>query len=158
MISPLLIGGITDSTKKLKEGVELYEGQPVALDENGEIIPATNTTPVYGLSKLDANRYKDYVRNPVEGYDSGYATVVKATVVKVGPSTYRSYETMEPSGLVVWVPYDETVTFAINDKLYVNSDGKITNVATGNEASYFGNLVGITTVGGYHILEIDLKV
>lgn len=145
---------LEDSLRTKKAGVDIYEGQPVSLDENGLVIPAAANKKVYGIAKTDANKYRDYTYGEVGAYGSGKLSIVLSGIIRVKASSYNAIE-IDQSGStstpVTIKIFDDTKTYAPGDVLYVDSNGLITN-APSDKTSIFGKVINPPSNDGW--LEI----
>ena len=151
-----------DSLREVKQGVEIYEGQPVSLDSDGKLIPAVHNTKVYGIAKLDANQYKNVAWGEYAAYGTGRLSVILSGIVRVKASEFGKIE-VTPAGPIsqVFVKkiYDDTKTYNVGDVLYVDSDGLITNApVTGGKVSIFGKVLKAPDANGWLEIEVVPQV
>ena len=144
---------LLDSTKDVKDDAVIVAGRPVTLNADGLIIAADDTTSVYGLSKADKNQYRDDTYGEFGAYGSRKLSVLVKGLAEVAPSEYDDVD-LEIS--VTLHVYDETVVdYAIDDPIYVNSDGKLSNVVAGSSV-IVGKLVKVPT-GTDPVMEVLLS-
>lgn len=156
MIDIVYINAV-DATKEKKTNVEIYAGQPVALDADGKLIPATKDTKVYGIAKLDSNKYKDVAWGEVGAYGTGRLAVILDGIIRVKASEFGKIEILPTGPLsenVVVKIFDDTKTYNVGDVLYVDSNGLITNDPV-NKISIFGRVVRPVDALGW--LEIQIS-
>jgi hypothetical protein len=147
-----------DSLREVKQGVEIYEGQPVSLDADGKLVPATATSKVYGIAKLDANQYKNVAWGEYAAYGTGRLSVILSGIVRVKASEFGKIE-VTPAGPLsttfVKKIFDDTKTYHVGDVLYVDNDGLITNTPVENgKVSIFGKVLKTPDANGW--LEIEV--
>jgi hypothetical protein len=129
------------------------------LNATGEVISATASTKVYGLSKNDKNSFVDQTFGEFGAAGSGKVGVVKGGIATVAPSEYSTV-----SGTSTLHVYDPNRIYAVNDDLFSNNDGLITNdpaVANGTSSLDSSNFIGRVNVAPTATdprMEIDLKV
>jgi hypothetical protein len=154
MLSILLVGGIEDNTKTLDPtGGDVYEGQPLSLDPiTGYLKPSNDSLPVYGLSKLNANKYINLVSSGVEGYASGKITVAKKNVVRIVAETFNQVEVMGTNASVTVALYT-TEVFQPGNELYASGTGLITKTPG---THLLGTCNNLPAVDGY--MDIDLAI
>lgn len=128
-----------DSTKVANATAVVYAGRPVALDTNAQVIAATQSTLVYGLSKNDKNSYRDDTFGEFGAFGSGKLNVVKAGIVTVSPSLYSTV-----NGTTVVDVYDSSRTYNVNESLWVASTGLISNDPA--QANGLTNFIGRVNV------------
>lgn len=155
--SPFII--LEDGTRTLKAGEKVYEGSPVSLDANGQIVKADGTMKVFGVSKLDANDYRNFAFGEFGAFGTQKLTVVCKGIVRVAASVYNKIEIDTSSTAVspVTVPlFDASLAYAPGDSLYVNA-GLISNVAPvdGGNKSYLGKVVAPCAAGAQW-LELEV--
>ncbi len=132
-----------DSLTRVKAGEKIYAGQPVSLDSNGELVPATASSKVYGLAKLDAaDPYKNVAYGEVGAYGTGRLSVITDGLVKVSATVSGNIE-VTPEGplasVVTQKIFDDTKAYDVGDVLYVDANGLITNVPS-DKKSIFGRV------------------
>lgn len=115
---------LEDCERNVNASATIYNGRPVYLNSNGEVVNAVNTNLVYGLSQGDKNIYRDDTYGEFAAFGSGKMGVAKKGIVTVEPSVYDTV-----SGATTIYPYNENLTYAIQDKLYADSNGLISNAA-----------------------------
>lgn len=147
MIQEIIIGGILDVTKKIAENVIIKEGQPVTLDQNGNLIPAVANKPVYGLAKMGTALLGTTSLELRGGLKIG---VLKKTLVQLTPNIVDLGEGRYTKEYV----WDYSKTFNVMDKVCVGENGLIVPVEGTPPASTFG----VVTKVGPDFLEIDLIV
>ncbi|MEM5829086.1 MAG: hypothetical protein QW480_02475 [Candidatus Aenigmatarchaeota archaeon] len=94
------------------------------------MVPATATSKVYGIAKLDANSFKNVAYGEVGAYGTGRLSVITDGVIRVSASSFGSIE-VTPEGplsseTVVKI-FDDSKTYNVDDVLYVDANGLITN-------------------------------
>ncbi len=134
-----------DATKRVAPDVEIYAGQAVALNENGEIIPASKDTKVYGIAKGDANKFKNQAWGEVGAFGTGNLAIITDGIVKIKASEFGKIEVSSAGPLsttTVVKVFDDTKTYQVGDVLYINSSGLITNTPEADgKVSLFGRVV-----------------
>ena len=133
------------------------EGQPVSLNASGELVGATAGLPVFGVSKLDSNQYRDFAFGEFGAFGTGKLTVVQKGTCRIKDSTYSGIEVntqMQPGDTVSTVQVLAGVTFAVNDLVYAGADGLITNAGVTGQAA-FGRVVAPMTSDGWLEVEVD---
>jgi len=141
-----------DSTKVANSAAVVYAGRPVSLDSNAQVIASTQATLVYGLSKNDKNSYRDDTFGEFGAFGSGKLNVVKAGIVTVSPSLYSTV-----NGTTTIDVYDSLLTYHVNDNLWTNSSGLITNDSgQANGLTNFIGRVNIPPTGTNPNMEIRL--
>jgi hypothetical protein len=151
--------GLLDSTKNVNSSATLYIGRPVSLNSSAEVVACDGTTnyPVSGLSMGDKNIYRDDSYGEFAAFGSGKMGFLSKGIAIVGPTTYST-----GSGSVTVQVYDTTKTYAVNEKLYCNTSGLITNdssviVADGlTETLNYVGTVRFPPSGSNTDLEINL--
>lgn len=128
-----------DSTKVANATAVVYAGRPVALDTNAQVVAATQSTLVYGLSKNDKNSYRDDTFGEFGAFGSGKINVVKAGIVTVSPSLYSTV-----NGTTTVDVYDSSRTYNVNESLWVASTGLISNDPA--QANGLTNFIGRVNV------------
>ena len=151
---------LEDGTRTKKAGVNVYEGTPLKLNSSGELEPAGATDKVYGICKLDSNAYRDFAFGEFGAFGSGQLTVITRGIVTVGQSVYNQVEidtsTTTSSAPVTVKLYDDAKTYAVNEPLYVDAAGLISNDGSGGKNSLFGKVLKTPTqTGGYLEIEVD---
>jgi len=151
-----------DSLREVKQGVEIYEGQPVSLDANGQLVPATSNSKIYGIAKLDANQYKNVAWGEYAAYGTGRLSVILGGIIRVKASEFGKIE-VTPSGPLsttfVKKIYDDTKTYHVGDVLYVDNNGFITNApVTGGKVSIFGKVLKTPDANGWLEIEVNPQI
>jgi hypothetical protein len=149
-----------DATRKRKAGAQVYEGQAVKLNSDGEVEAATATAKVWGISKLDANDFRDLTFSGVEGYGSGNLTAITRGTLLLSQSIFNEVEvdssTTTASAPTTVKVFDDTVTYAVGESLYVGVTGLITNSGAGGKQSLLGKVLRTPVqTGGFLELELD---
>ena len=137
---------LEDGTRDKKVGEEIYEGQPVALDANGQLIAAVQGSKVYGLSKLDSNQYRDFAFGEYGAYGTGKVTIVKSGIARVKASVFGQIEidsSATTSTPVTVEAFNSALTYTPGEALYVDANGLISNVPAdaASKISLFGKVV-----------------
>jgi hypothetical protein len=150
-----------DGTRAKKAGTNVYEGQPVKIDTDGTLAPATSAAKVYGISKLDSNTYRDFAFGEVGAFGSGQLTVVTEGTLSIGHSVFNSIEidssTTSASAPTTVKLYDDTKTYAPGEALYVDAAGLISNTpAAGGKVSLLGKVLKTPLQTGDGSLEIKV--
>jgi len=123
-----------DSTKYVDPSAVLYPGRPVRLTSTSLVKNSDGSTITFGLAKSNKNSYVDDTFGEFGAYGSGKMSVVVLGMVTVRPNLYvKSDGTIDT--INVW---DTTKTYLVNDYLYCNASGLITNDSTGVTGSKFG--------------------
>ncbi len=146
-----------DSVRTKKAGELVTEGQPLALDANGQLVGATAGSGVFGINKVDSNAFHNYAFGELGAYGTGCLTVVTKGTVRVKDSVYNQIEIdtqSQPSGSGTTIQLLATgVTWAVDDKLYMTAAGLISNVAAGDA---FGRVTATPAMtGGWLEFEVD---
>ncbi len=132
-----------DATKKVAADQEIYAGQPVSLNSNGELIAATATSKIFGVAKGDANKFKNVAIGEVGAYGTGNLAIVTDGIIRVKASEFGKIE-VKPSGplseTTVVKIYDDTKVYNVGDVLYVDATGLITNAPT-DKHSIFARVI-----------------
>lgn len=154
--SPFIV--LEDATRDLATGVEIYEGQPVSLNSSGKVIPATAGTIVYGVSKLDANQYRNFAFGEYGAFGTGKLTVQCKGIVRVKASIFNKIEvdtsTTVASPVTVNL-YDTTKHYVPGQALYVDGTGLISNTPT-DKTSLLGRVVAAPADNSGDWLEFEL--
>ena len=151
---------LEDGTRKKKAGANIYEGQPVKLNSDGELEAATAAAKVYGISKLDSNTYRDFAFGEFGAYGSGNLTAVTRGVMTVGQSIFNETE-VDTSTTIASAPttvkvFDDTKTYAVNEPLYVDAAGLISNDGSGGKNSLLGKVLKTPVQLGGALLELEI--
>jgi hypothetical protein len=128
---------IVDGTKNVDLTQDIYEGQPVALNSDGILVPAKGNVSVYGLAFAPVNRYRNYAYGEYGAFGSAKLAVVKGGIVNLGSDIY-DVGNLETITIKLWT--DDVENAAPGTELYINNDGKITTDNT-NANSNFGKVV-----------------
>lgn len=118
---------LEDCERNVNANALIFAGAPVMLNAASEVVQAANTDVVYGLSEGDKNQYRDDTYGEFAAFGSGRMGVAKQGIWTVSPSVYDTV-----AGSTSIFPYDKTLTYAIQDRLYVSSTGLITNASVAN--------------------------
>ena len=133
---------LEDGTRAKTAGAQVYEGQPVTLQSDDSLAPTAAGQKVYGICKTDSNQYRDLAFGEFGGYGSGQLTVIVEGIVLLGQSIFDQIEvysnTTTASAPVTVKIYDDTKTYNVNDPLYVDASGLITNDGTVDHTSLLG--------------------
>lgn len=140
-----------DATKSVNADAVLVSGRPVSINTDGEIIAATDSTGVYGLSLVDKNAKRDDTFGEVGAYGSRKATVEVAGRAEVSPSVYLDVDLGEE---ITFDVYDPNQSYKPMDNLFVNSSGLLTNVNTGGQV--VGQVVKAPT-GSNPVMELVIS-
>lgn len=133
--------------------MNITQGAPLTLGANGYKL-AKKTDVLAGLSL----NYFDQHRNEVTGGD-WFANSGKVGVVQMGEVTLDKDTYYNADGAAVEVfPYDKEKTYHVNDLLYVNADGLITNDVSAKDAHNFVGRVVIAPEGTKTAMKIALNV
>jgi hypothetical protein len=145
-----------DAIRTKKAGAMITEGQPVALDVNGELIGATAGTGIYGVSKLDSNAFRNFAFGEFGAFGTGKLTVVTKGIVRIKDSVYNEIEvdtSMGPLSTPTTIAILASVSWAVNAKCYMTAAGLVTNVAVGDS---FGRVLATPAMtGGWLEIEVD---
>lgn len=144
---------LEDGLRKVKVDANITSGQAVTLDENGELVPVTSNTAVYGLSKNNKNQYIDETRH-ISYSGSGMITVLVKGIVKLSKIAFTASDGSE----VTYIPF-ELDNWVPMDPVYVNiSTGKLTKVlGTGpdaNDKTRLGVVLSYTPDAQFPVLEV----
>ena len=135
-----------DAIRTKKAAESITEGQPVSLDDNGQLIAGWTGGRVDGVSKLDSNEYADFAFGEFGAFGTGKLSVVTKGIVRVKDSVYNKIEvnssTTEATDTHIHILAG--VTFAVNDLVYVDAAGLITNAAV-SANSIFGKVTATPT-------------
>lgn len=145
-----------DAIRTKAAGAMVTEGQPVALNASGELIGATAGTSVYGVSKLDSNAYRNFAFGEFGAFGTGKLTVVTKGIVRIKDSVYSGIEvdTSTTEATDATIVLLATVTFHVNEKVYADATGLITNVD--NDGAAFGRVIATPEMtGGWLEVEVD---
>ena len=134
---------LEDGTRAKKAGSNVYEGQPLTLQSDGTLAGSAVAQKVYGISKFDSNTYADRSFDAGSGaFGSGQLTVIQKGILLLGQSIYSAIEiysnTTTASAPVTVKIYDDTKTYHVNDPLYVDATGLISNDGTVDHTSLLG--------------------
>ena len=148
---------LEDAIRSKAAAAEVYEGQPVSLDVDGNLVAATSAMKVYGVSKLDSNQYRDFAYGEFGAFGTGKLTVVCQGIVRVKASVYNKVEIgTDPAAVVVnQLIYKTGLTYVPGEPLYVDADGLISNAAAVNKISFLGRVVAAPATDG-DWLELEL--
>ena len=146
--SPFIIQ--EDGTRTVKAGeLSIYEGSPVSLDVNGQLVKATEAMKVFGLSKLDCNSFRNFAYGEYGAFGTQKLTVITKGTCRVASSVYNKIEvdTATVVGGSTTVPlFDGSKAYVPGESLYVNA-GLISNVAPASNISYLGKVVAPCAIG-----------
>ena len=133
---------LEDGTRAKKAGASVYEGQPLTLQSDGSLAGSAVGQKVYGICKTDSNPYRDLSFGEAGGFGSGQLTVIQKGILLLGQSIFNQIavysNTTTASAPVTVKVYDDSKTYAVNDPLYVDATGLITNDATVDHTSLLG--------------------
>lgn len=115
---------LEDCERNVNASATIYSARPVYLNSNGEVVNATDRDLVYGLSEGDKNVYRDDTYGEFAAFGSGKMGVARKGIVTVEPSVYDTV-----SGTTTIYPYNENLTYVVEDKLFCDSNGLISNAA-----------------------------
>lgn len=151
---------LEDGTRKKKVGSDVFEGQPVKLNADGELEASTAAAKVYGISKLDSNSFRDFAFGEFGAFGSGNLTVVTRGVMTVGQSIFNEIEvdtstTVAASPTTVKV-FDDTKTYAVGEPLYVDAAGLISNDGAAGKESLLGKVLKTPPQLGGTLLEMEI--
>jgi len=118
---------LEDCERDVDSSATIYMGRPVKLDSDGDVVEAINTDLVYGLAEGDKNTYRDDTYGEFAAFGSGKMGVAKRGIVTIEPSVYETV-----AGATTIYPYDENLTYAVQDKLYANASGLVSNASVQN--------------------------
>jgi hypothetical protein len=151
---------LEDGLRTKSYGVNITSGQPVSLNSLGQLVPATATSEVYGICKLDSNQFNDFAFGEFGAFGSGQLTVVLQGILLLAQSIYNEIEvttqtttSLAPTTIKV---YDDTQSYNVNDALYVDSMGLISNVNTAGKQSLLGRVVSTPAQNG-GFLEVEVN-
>lgn len=156
--SPFII--MEDGTRTVAAGqLSIVEGSPVALDANGNLVKATETMKVFGVSKLDCNQFRNFAFGEYGAFGTQKLTTICKGTVRVASSVYNQIEvnTSTVAGGSTTLPvFDGTLAYVPGQSLYVNA-GLISNVApAAGNISYLGKVVAPCAIGAQW-LEFELQ-
>lgn len=131
----------------------LTQGAPVTLGANGYRLAKKADL----LAGLCFNYYTED-RNDVTGGEF-FANSGKIGIVQLGEVTLDKDVYLQADGTPKTVfPYDENRTYSVNDLIYVNADGVLTNDAAAKDAHNLVGRVVIAPTGNATALKIALQV
>ncbi len=148
---------LEDSMRVKNPAAQIFEGQPVKLNAAGEVVPATANAPVYGISKIDANQYRNYAYGELGAYGSGKMTIVLSGIVRVKASSFNVVEVDQSgsvSSAVTVKIYDDSLTYVPGDVLYIDANGLITKTAS-DKVSIFGKVVSAPSSDGWMEILVE---
>ena len=85
MIDVLYVIG-EDAIRSRNASANITEGQPVALNSSGELVAATDSTGVYGISKLDSNEFRNFAFGEFGAFGTGQLSVITKGIVRIKDS------------------------------------------------------------------------
>jgi hypothetical protein len=149
--SPFII--MEDGTRTVKATDKaganaIYEGSPVSLDANGQLVKASQTMKVYGLSKLDCNTFRDFAFGEYGAFGTQKLTVICQGQCRVASSVFNKIEVDTATvtgGSTTVALFDGTKAYVPGEALYVNA-GLISNVKA-DGTSYIGKVLAPCLVG-----------
>lgn len=152
--------GLEDALRTKAAAAVITEGQAVKLDSSGNLAAATATAKVYGIAKCDSNAFRDFAFGEFGAFGSGKLTVITRGVLLLAQSVYNQVEadssttsSSSPTTIKVW---DDAMTYAVGEPLYVSAGGLITNSAAGGKQSLLGKVLSTPAQnGGFLELELD---
>ena len=149
LASPVL----ADSTKPVKKDVnDIYPGNPVKLNTDGELERAKGAVKVYGISWTPHNQYESMAYGSYGAFGSFRLLVIKSGIAQLYPDTYDKGEG-ESVTIDLW---DTSVETAVpQTELYVDDNGLITT-NNANSVSKWGEVNLSPSVNG-GILEVTVK-
>ena len=131
----------------------ITQGAPVTLGENGYRL-ATKADTLAGLS---FNYFTEH-RNDVTGGE-WFANSGKIGVVQMGEVTIDKDVYLAADGTPIEVfPYKTGITYEVNELLYVNEEGLITNEADAKDAHNIVGRVVVAPEGTKTAMKIALNV
>ena len=139
---------LEDGDVKVVMTSEIFEGSPISLDPTGQAAKTQSNLPVYGLSKVDRNSYRDLAYGDAGAYGAKKITVLVSGKVSLYPSWYENVDGTE-TVVQMW----ENDTFHVNDELYASTDGKITTDDT-LALTNFGRVVESPTTANGGIMRV----
>ena len=129
------------------------QGAPVTLGANGYKLAKKGDL----LAGLSFNYYTED-RNDVTGGDF-FANSGKIAVVQAGEVTLDKDMYLNADGTPKTVyPYDENQTYAVNDLIYVDANGLLTNDASAKDAHNLVGRVVVAPVGTQTAMKLALQV
>jgi len=159
--SPFIV--LEDATRDLAANIpgaggNIYEGSPVALNGSGQLIPAVETSKVYGVSKLDANAYRNFAYGEYGAFGTGKLTVQTKGIVRVKSSVFNVVEISQAPTAAPFTKalYDTTKNYVPGEALYVDATGLISNVAGASKVSLMGRVINKCDAGTGDWLEFEL--
>jgi hypothetical protein len=139
-------------------GQTIIAGQPLLLAANGETRAyndATLAAAVYGIA---ADRTTKPPMSPVSGDPAGsgfdYTNFNRGGLVSAFVNGSELELFAEDDGK----PFDDTVTYALNEPLYANASGLITNDDTGAVNNLVGSVVGFDVASSTTRLRVKFTV
>jgi len=142
---------------------QLYEGQPLALDSSGNLVAATATAKVFGINKLNSNDFEDLAFGDFGAFGSGQLTCVLQGILLLGQSVFNEIEvttntttTNSPTTVKI---YDDSKTYHVDDELYVDANGLISNDSTAGKQSLLGRCLRTPLqTGGFLEVEVNCSL
>jgi len=149
-----------DGLHRKKVNEQVYEGMPVSLDVNGEIVVAVSGMKVYGLSKLDSNQYRDFSIGEFAAYGSGQLTIVTRGTCEVSHSVYNQIE-VDANTTVLSAPvtkklFDDTRAYVPHEPLYIDGSGYISNDPALDHTALMGKVLLPLPIGSSGPLTIEI--
>lgn len=143
---------LEDGTRALTAGAQVYEGQPLTLQSDDSLAPTMAGQKVYGISKTDANQYRNLAFGEFGGFGSGNLDCIVQGIVLIGQSIFDEIEvysnTTTASAPVTVKIYDDSLTYHVNDPLYVDGSGLISNNSALNHTSLLGFVLSTPAQNG----------
>lgn len=121
---------LSDSQRTAKDSAVIYAGRPVALDSNGLVVDFGNdatsggagNVKIAGLARANKNSYINEAHGSNGSYGSGMIDMAI-----MGLATLRDNVFSQTSGPdITKGSFDSSVTYAVNDALYVNQSSDAT--------------------------------
>lgn len=116
--------GVFDYSVPVNVDAVLYPGNAVSLNSSGEAIIYPGSGVLFGLNLTDKNSYRNQCWGEFGSWGANKVNVVKKGYVTIEPNTY---DLTTGDGTTTIYPYDITATYAVNDRVYANASGQITN-------------------------------
>lgn len=133
----------------------IFMGTPLSRKSDGTLKSAVAGEVVIGLSVDNYNENSNMVKGGEFFEGSGDIAYIAQGRVALSPDSAWDYAVdISPTSGSTYV-YDATKTYNVNDKLYVDSNGKITNVAGTAGKDFIGVVVKAPGNDGIMIVDVN---